>query len=55
MIVPTTFISASEKRGVSLWKQAANFISISPGEEKSDIPVLIFLPVRNEGIFSYLD
>ena len=32
MLFPTTFISASEKIGVGLKKQAANFISVSPGE-----------------------
>ena len=35
-------------------KKKVIFISISPGEGLSNIHVLTFLPVPNEGIFSYL-
>ena len=54
MLFPTTFISASEKKGVGLKKQAANFFlfNFTLREELSDIPVLTFFPVPNEGILA---
>ena len=55
MLFSTTFISASEKIGVGLKKQAANFYFNFTRRRVSNIPVLIFLPVQNEVIFSYLD
>ena len=50
------FISASEKIGVGLKKQAAIFLFQFHPENFSPIFLfwLFFLPVQNEGIFSYL-
>ena len=55
MLFPQTFISALEKIGVGLEKQAANFLfQFHPEKGKSNIPVLTFFHVHNKGIFSYL-
>ena len=53
MLFPTTFISASEKIGVGLKKQAANFLfNFTLREGLWDIPVLTFFPVQYEGILA---
>ena len=46
MLFQATFMSTPEKIGVGLEKQAVIFISISPGDGQSGIPVLTSFPVQ---------
>ena len=55
MLFPTTFISASEKTGLGLKKQAANFYFTFIHRMAIRYSCFdFFILVKNEGIFSYL-
>ena len=55
MLFLTTFIFASDKMSVGLKKQAADFIFQFHPEKGSPIFLFwLFIPMQNEGIFSYL-
>ena len=55
MLFSATVTTTSEKIGVGLEKQAANFYFSFTRRWVVRYSCLDFFPVQNEGIFSYLD